>query len=146
MATTSPEASKAVVRRLLDEFFSQGKLDLADELVTPDYVNHDPATPLPGRGPDLIRQVARLYRTSFPDLRFTIEDQVAERDRVVTRWSATATHTAEFNGIPATGKRATVGGTQTDRFVDGKIAETWVNWDALGLLQQLGIIPPPGGH
>jgi steroid delta-isomerase-like uncharacterized protein len=74
-------------------------------------------------------------------VRLTIEDEIAEGDRVVTRWSARGTHEGEFFGIPATGKQATVTGVTIDRIIDGRIAESWTNWDTLGLLQQLGAIP-----
>ena len=82
-----------------------------------------------------------MYRGAFPDLHFTLEDVIGEGDRVVVRWTATGTHKAEVMGVPATGKRVAVTGIEVSRFADGKLAETWVNWDALGLLRQLGAIP-----
>ena len=85
-----------------------------------------------------------LYFTAFPDLHFTIEDQIAEGDRVVTRFTARGTHQGAFIGIPPTGKQGVVTGTGIDRFANGKIVEAWFNSDDLGLLQQLGVVPSPG--
>lgn len=134
-------ANKALPQRFLDEAFNAGRLDVVDELVTDDFVNHDPALPEQGRGPAAAKEVIAGYRAAFPDLRITTEAQVAEGDLVVTRWRATGTHEAELFGIPATGKQATVTGITIDRIVDGRIAESWNNWDTLGLLQQLGAVP-----
>jgi steroid delta-isomerase-like uncharacterized protein len=135
------EANKAISRRVVEEVFNQGRLEAADELVSPDFIGHDPALPEPMRGPDGLRAQAEGYRSAFPDMRLTIEDEIAEGDRVVTRWMARGTHQAELFGIPATGKQATVTGMTIDRIVDGRIVETWNNWDTFGLLQQLGAIP-----
>jgi steroid delta-isomerase-like uncharacterized protein len=135
------EANKAISRRVVEEIFNKGRLAAADELVTPDFVGHDPALPQPFRGPDGLRAQAEGYRSAFPDIRITIEDEIAEGDRVVTRWTARGTHEAELFGIRATGRQATVTGMTIDRIVDGRIVETWNNWDTFGLLQQLGAIP-----
>lgn len=135
------EANKAISRRVVEEIFNKGRLEAADELVTPDFVGHDPALPEPLRGPDGLRSQAEGYRSAFPDMRITIEDEIAEGDRVVTRWMARGTHEGELFGIPATGRQATVTGITIDRIVDGRIVETWNNWDTFGLLQQLGAIP-----
>lgn len=135
------EANKAIARRVVEDIFNAGRLEVADEIVTPDFVGHDPASPEPITGPEGLRRQAEGYRTAFPDVRLTIEDEIAEGDRVVTRWSARGTHEGELFGIPATGKQATVTGITIDRIDDGRIVETWTNWDTLGLLQQLGAIP-----
>lgn len=136
-----PEANKAISRRVVEEIFNGGRLEVADELVTRDFVGHDPALPEPLLGPAGLKAQAAGYRSAFPDLRITIEDEIAEGDRVVTRWIARGTHEAELFGIPATGKQTTATGITIDRIVDGRIAEQWNNWDTFGLLQQLGAIP-----
>jgi steroid delta-isomerase-like uncharacterized protein len=137
----SAESNKALARRLLDEAFNAGNIGVVDELVTADFVNHDSAAPEPTVGPDAAKASIKGYRAAFPDLRIAIEDQIADDDRVVTRWSAKGTHEGELMGMPATGKQATVIGITIDRIVDGRIAETWTNWDTLGMLQQLGVVP-----
>jgi steroid delta-isomerase-like uncharacterized protein len=135
------EANKAISRRVVEEIFNAGRLEAAEEIVAPDYVGHDPASPELITGPEGLKRQVDGYRTAFPDVRLTIEDEIAEGDRVVTRWRARGTHEGELFGIPATGKQATVTGVTIDRIVDGRIAESWTNWDTLGLLQQLGAIP-----
>jgi steroid delta-isomerase-like uncharacterized protein len=134
---------KAIARREIEEIFGGGNLDLADEIVAADYVGYDPALPEAIRGPEGIKQAAAGYRAAFPDLTVTVEEQVAEGDIVVTRWTARGTHQGELFGIAATGKQATVTGISIERIVDGKIAEDRTNWDTLGLLQQLGAVQTP---
>jgi steroid delta-isomerase-like uncharacterized protein len=135
------EANKAISRRVVEEIFNEGRLEAADELVAQDFVGHDPALPEPMKGPEGLKKQAEGYRMAFPGIRLTIEDEIAEGDRVVTRWTARGTHEGELFGIPATGREATVTGITIDRIVDGRIAEQWNSWDTFGLLQQLGAIP-----
>ena len=130
-----------IVRRAIDEVYNQGKLDVVDDLVSPDFVFH--ATSGDMHGPAGIKEYVATLRTAFPDLRITIEDQVAEGDRVVTRWSASGTHLGTFQGIPPTGKTATITGVDIDRLAGGRAVECWSNSDELGLLQQLGVVPVP---
>ena len=137
----SAESNKALSRRLMEEAFNAGNLDVVDELVATGFVNHDPATPESAVGPDAAKANISGYRAAFPDLRIKVEDQIADGDRVVTRWSAKGTHQGELLGIPPTGKQSTVTGITIDLFVDGRIAESWSNWDTLGMLQQLGVVP-----
>ena len=137
------EEIKAMVRRELEELYGAGNLDVADEIVAAEFVGHDSAMPDPIRGPAGVKEAVTGYRTAFPDLRMTIEAQVAEGDLVATRWKATGTHQGELFGIGPTGKQATVTGTSMTRVSGGKIAEDWTNWDTLGLLQQLGAVPAP---
>lgn len=136
-------ANKALSRRLVEEAFNAGRLEVVDELVARDYVGHDPSLPEDARGPDGVKELIAGYRAAFPDIRVTVEDQIAEGDMVVTRWAATGTHQGELMGMPATGKQGTVTGITIDRITDGKIVESWDNWDTLGLMQQLGAIPAP---
>jgi steroid delta-isomerase-like uncharacterized protein len=135
------EANKTISRRVIEEALNEGRLETVDELIAPTFVNHDPSATGELSGPDGMKQLVEGYRTAFPDLRVTIEDQLAEGDRVATRWTARGTHQGELMGIAATGKEATVTGLSIDRITDGKIVESWNNWDTLGLLQQLGVVP-----
>ena len=137
------EENKAVVRRFIEEVFGGGNLELIDELFAPHYVLHDPAVPGEVRGPEGIKQYVGMYRGAYPDTRFTIEDQIAEGDEVVTRWTGRGTHQGELMGIPPTGQEVAVTGIEFDRVSGGKFEETWVNYDALRMMQQLGVIPPP---
>lgn len=136
-------ANKALARRIVEEAFTAGRLEVVDELVARDYVGHDPSLPEDARGPEGVKELIAGYRAAFPDIRVTVEDQIAEGDRVVTRWAATGTHQGELMGMPATGKQGTVTGITIDRIADGKIVESWDNWDTLGLMQQLGAVPAP---
>lgn len=133
--------NKALARRLVEEAFNQGRLDVTEELVASDFVGHDPSLPEEVRGPAGVKEVIAGYRAAFPDIQITIEDQIADGDLVVTRWRATGTHQGELMGMPATGKQATVTGITIDRIADDQIVESWDNWDTLGLMQQLGAIP-----
>jgi steroid delta-isomerase-like uncharacterized protein len=135
------EANKQIARRIIEELFSEGRLEVADELFAPDAVGHDPAMPEPTRGPEGLKQSVAGYRGGFPDLRIRIEAQIAEGDLVTTRWTAVGTNSGEFWGQAPTGKQATVTGITIDRIADGRIVESWTNWDTFGLLQQLGMVP-----
>ena len=138
------ETNKTVSRRFFEEVFAKGKLNVLDEIITKDHVNSGPGSlPELPTGPEGAKQLVTVYRNAFPDIRFTIDEQIAEGDKVVTRWSADGTHKGELVGIPATGKTSTVTGITVDRFVNGKIAESWAIFDQFGMMQQLGVIPTP---
>jgi steroid delta-isomerase-like uncharacterized protein len=128
-------------KRIIEELFGGGNYDVAHELVSAGAVGHDPALPVPVNGPKGLIEAARGYRDAFPDLRMTADQSIAEGDYVATRWTGRGTHKGELFGIPATGKEATVTGISIDRWADGKIVESWTNWDTLGLLQQIGAVP-----
>jgi steroid delta-isomerase-like uncharacterized protein len=136
------ENNKTIVRRLIEEFWNKGNQSLADQLFAPIYTHHDASTPDFGKGPEGERKRSTLYRIAFPDLRLTVEDIIAEGETVMTRWSCHGTHKGDLNGIAPTGKQFTISGMTIFRFSNGKIVEGYVNWDALGLLQQLGVVPP----
>ncbi len=141
----STEENKAIVRRYWEEAWNKGNLAVVDELVAADFDGHpQPSDPDFGRGPEGVKRLVGMYRAAFPDVQMTIEDMLAERDRVLVRWTGRGTHTGELMGIPATGKSATVTGMFLSRIADGKIVEGWGNFDALGMLQQLGVVPSPG--
>ncbi len=135
------EKNKAVVRRLFEEVWNKGNLSVTDECFAPTYTHHDPSTPEFARGPEGEKRRATLYRAAFPDLRLTIEDLVAEEETVVARWSCRGTHRGDLSGIALTGKQITISGISIARFAGGKMIEGWVNWDAHGMLEQLGLAP-----
>ena len=140
----SAEENKAIVRREVEELYNpDGDLDAVDEIFTSDYILHDPSLPEGGRGPESARQLASAFRSAFPDLHTTFDDAVAEGDKVAYRWTASGTHEGELMGIPPTGNRMTITGTAIARISGGKIEEGWQNFDALGMMQQLGVIPSP---
>lgn len=135
-----PAENKATVRRFIEEAFNTGTLSVIDDLVAADYVNH--AAGLEGaRGPEGMKRFVTTYRTAFPDYTCTIEAQIAEGETVVTRWTVQGTHQGPLMGIPPTGKRVTLSGIVMDRLAHGKLAETWLQADVLGMLQQVGVIP-----
>lgn len=136
---TTIEANKANIRRVIEELYTRGDLSVAEELYSAKYIRHDPATPDVGTGLSGIKQVVNTYRTAFPDLELTVEDMVAEGDKVLGRWSARGTHRGELQGIAPTGKRFEIAGLTLMHIVDGRIVEEWTHWDVPGMLQQLGI-------
>jgi len=115
---------------------------LVDESFAPDFINHDPMVAVGGA--EGVKQLIASATGAFPDLHFTIEDMIAEGDRVTIRGTYQGTHQGDFMGIPATGKAATIPAIYILRMTQGKIAETWVVQDNLGMMQQLGVIPAPG--
>jgi steroid delta-isomerase-like uncharacterized protein len=135
------EGNKNLVRRLFEEVWNKGNLQVTDDLLTPNYAHHDSSTPDLGRGPEGEKKRATLYRTAFPDLRLTVEDIIAEGETVVARWSCRGTHKGDLNGIAPTGKRVNITGISIARFTNGKMSEGFVHWDALSLMQQLGVVP-----
>ncbi len=139
----STEENKAVVQRfneLIGEFFRTGDADALDEVLAPEFVYHQPGTP-----PDLesFKQFLPMFRAAFPDMSYTVEDMIAEGDKVVDRLTWEATHQGELMGIPPTGNKVRVTEMHISRIADGKIVERWGQPDRLGLMQQLGAIPPP---
>jgi steroid delta-isomerase-like uncharacterized protein len=135
----STEQNKALDRRLIEEGFSNGNIAVLDELIDKNCVDHTLA-PL-GLPQDLsgVKQFFTMFRSAFPDLHYTIEDVVAEGDKVVTRATWTGTQRGEFMGMPATNKKVTVSGIDIARWVNGKAVEHWAVQDMLGMMQQLGL-------
>ena len=128
----SSEENKALVRREQEELWNAtGNLDAAQELFVADHV-------------EAARQEAADFREGFPDVVSTIEDLIAEGDKVVARWRARATHQGEYRGIPPTGKEVEFTGISVYRIEAGKIAESWNEEDELGLMRQIGAVPEPG--
>jgi steroid delta-isomerase-like uncharacterized protein len=127
-------------RRLFEEAWSQGKIELFDELCSEGFVDHDPL--LGEANLDALKQRVRTYRAAFPDLTFTIEEIFAAGDRVITRWSAVGTFENELMGFAPTGEKPDpIEGIGISRFEDGKVVETWTQWDTLSFMKNLGAIP-----
>jgi len=136
------EQNKMIVRRFSEEVESQGNFAVADELLAHDFVSHTPLGE--AHGLEAAKQFGAMLRTAFPDLHVTVEDQIAEGDRVVTRWTCRGTHQGAFQGMPPTGKPIEIMGTTISRIANGKIVEQWGNPDLLSLMQQIGAVPAPG--
>ncbi len=136
------EENKAIVRRYYQEIWSEGELSLVDELFSPNYENHDPATPGEVlRGREAFKQFVGGFRTAFPDLKITITEQYAEGDTVVSGWTAGGTQRGPLMGMPASGRAGAVRGVTITHFAGGKIVRDDAVWDTLGLLKQLGAVP-----
>src|SRR5919205_2308833 len=139
------EENKAKARRLLEEAFGQGKVDVVDEVLDPNFVCYDPNSESGEvRGAATIKGEIEYFRNAVPDLTYTVEDQIAEGDKVVTRYMVSGTHQGEFFGVAPTGERIMMRGISIGRFEGGKMAEEWPEYDLLGVMRQLGAIPAPG--
>ncbi len=140
----STEENKAIVRRIYEEVLNKRSFDAADDIISANYDSH--RHPIPQQAPGLkgLKQAWTMALTGFPDLQFTVEDMIAEGDKVAVRLSHGGTHQGVFMGVAPTGKEARWTGNSIFRIADGKIVEGWVEGDHLGLMQQLGAIPAPG--
>lgn len=136
--------NKAVIRRIVDEVLTGGNLDLVDELFAPEYVPHDPSNPARPGGIEGAKQFAGMLHTGLSGVRYTVVEMVAEGDKVMYRWTLEGRHTGPFMGIPPTGRSIKISGIDAFRLDKGRIVESWVAADAMGMLQQLGVIPAPG--
>ena len=136
----SAEENKMLVRRVFEQMFNEGNLDVADELLAPGYVDHDPSLPQDVHGPEGFKEYVGMYRAAFPDLHVQIQDQLAEGDRVATRWTGTGTHNGELAGITPTGKQVTLPGMEIVRIANGKLVEGWEGYDSGTLMRQLGVM------
>jgi steroid delta-isomerase-like uncharacterized protein len=137
----SIEQHKAIARRWSEELWGQGNLAVADEIIAPDYIRHDPGDPFPAHGPEDVKRIVTMLRAMLPDMRIVVEDMVAEGDKVVSRYSSTATDTQGYMGQPPSGKVIHAVGIQLFRFAGNKIVESWAVRDDLGILRQLGLVP-----
>jgi steroid delta-isomerase-like uncharacterized protein len=138
----SAEGNKAIVRRFWG-VWEEGNIDLVDELLAPDYINHTPASPDQPTGPEGVKGVVAMFRSAIPDLRVVVEDMIAEGDKVVVRYTLEGTHEGELFGVPPTGQRLNIKSIAVERVSDGKIREHWRVTDSLDMMQQLGVIPAP---
>ena len=136
--------NKNIVRRLYDEVWNKRKLDVVTELISPSHALNEPFVSGSQVGPEMYRRRIQEFTSSFPDLRFTLDDLIAEKDKVVAVWVMSATHKGDFMNIPATGKKVSVEGITIHYIRNGKILDSNARWDAVGLLRQLGAFPPLG--
>ena len=136
----SSEQNKTIVRRLLEEPW-KGDLRVVDELVDPNYVGYVASSPEPLRGPDGFKENVATYRAAYSDARITVDEQIAEGDKVVTRWTGRGKHDGDLMGIAPTGKQVKVSGLTFSRLANGKVIEEYTNWDTFGMMQQLGVVP-----
>jgi steroid delta-isomerase-like uncharacterized protein len=139
----SPEELKAVDHRIVEEALNRGDQAVIDELVAPDFVDHANPPGLP-HGPEGFKVALTLFRSAFPDMHVTVEDHVAEGDRVARRMTIQGTHRGDLFGIPPTGKPMATTGIHLVRLAGGKLVEHWGINDDVGMLQQLGVVPGPG--
>ena len=139
----STEENKALARRFAEDIINRGNVDMVDEIYAPEYVDHDPNMPEDVHGPEGVKETYNMILGAFPDSEVTIEDQVAEGDKVVTRFRTRGTHQGETEAFgPPTGNQFEVTGITIEQFSEeGKIVEDWTNIDAVGLMQQLGLGP-----
>ena len=142
-ATSPPTDNKEIARRFMEECWNQGKMEAARELLADNCRYHDPVFPSLTSGAENIGQHITTCRNGLPDLNFTIDDTIAERNEVVIHWTGRGTHKANFLGMPPTNKQATVSGTSIFRIEGGKIAEQWADWNLMSLMEQLGISTAP---
>ena len=145
---TSIDSQRALSRRLYEEVFGAGHVDVADEILAESCVSHGPGTP-PAVGPGGIKAQAAVLRGAIPDLTVTLEDQLAEGDRVASRWSASGTNTGALRlpagAVPPTGAAIVFSEIRIDRYAGGRIVESWFLPDRLSLWQQLGLVPGGSG-
>ena len=139
-----PADVKAVVRRLYEEVWNKRRFEIASQIISPSHALNDSRMVGSAVGPDAYKRAVTQYIAAFPDLRFSIEDMVCEKDKVVVSWTITGTHKREFRGIPATNKKVSFDGITINYVSDGKIMDSLVSMDYFGLMQQLGAITEPG--
>ncbi len=131
-----------LVRRDPEELWTEGDLDVIEEIYAEEFVLHDPAAPDEPRDRDDYRDYVETYREAFPDVEYEVEDVIADGETATLRYTARGTHDGEFLGLEPTGDRVSISGMEMYRVEDGKITEMWTSYDALGLFQQLGVVPP----
>jgi steroid delta-isomerase-like uncharacterized protein len=135
--------NKMIDRRLIEEVWNRGDFSVVDQVVASDYIGHSSTPAGETHGPAGYKRFYATLRDAFPDFQVTVEDQIAEGDKVVTRWTARGTHKGEFQGIPPTGRQSAITGITIDRIANGKVVECWTNADDLGMMRLLGVVPAP---
>jgi steroid delta-isomerase-like uncharacterized protein len=140
MLAAMSQELKRIARLEIEEIFSKGNLDLVDEIVSPDYVIYDNGRAEPVRGRESLKAAVSAMRAAVPDFVVTVDEQLAEGDTVMTRWTATGTHAGTLFGLPPTGRPITMHGIDIERFVDGRIAEVRSIWDTYAVLRQIGAV------
>ena len=139
-----PADNNSIVRRLYEEIWNKKRLEILNELVSPSHALHGPNFSGSSIGPEAYKRQVALFLAGFPDLRWTIEDTITEKDKVVVVWNFTGTHKGEYMGVPSTNKKVSIDGITIHEIADGKIMDSYVNWDTWGLMQQLGVVPAHG--
>ncbi|HSR33060.1 MAG TPA: ester cyclase [Anaerolineae bacterium] len=140
----STEQNKEIVRQMVEEIFNRGNLSRADEFLAPDFIEREELPPGISRDREGVKQLTAMLRSAFPDFHATIDDMIAEGDKVVIRQTFSGTHKGEFMGVPPTGRSISIGVLDIIRIDGGKFVEHWGQMDNMGLMQQLGAIPEPG--
>lgn len=135
-------ANKAIVQRLYEEVWNRRKLEVISEIISPSHGLHVPTIPGSSVGPEAYKREVLRFLAGYPDLQWTVEDLIAEKDKVVACWTMSGTHKGDYMGIPATNKKVSVDGITIHHIAAGKIMDSYSNWDALGMMQQLGVVPP----
>lgn len=141
--TQSPEQNKKIVHRFVEECWNRGNMNTATELLTDRVRFHDPVFPNLNAGIQNIQNHIEQCRRAFPDLKFTIDDTIAERDEVVLHWTIRGTHSGPFLGMQPTNHKVTINGTSIYRLEGGKIAEAYANWNLGSMMAQLGVVELP---
>jgi steroid delta-isomerase-like uncharacterized protein len=129
------------IRRIFDEAFNVGNLEVVDEVLAPDHHTHITIGGTPN-GPQGLKLMIAIYRTAFPDLLCTVDDEIVEGDRVAARWTMRGTHKGPFLGNQPTGRPVEIQGMIFARLGNGRMVEDWTLIDHMGILQQIGVIPP----
>lgn len=137
-------ANKNIVRRLYDEVWNERKVEVINEIISPSHALHAPNISGSSIGPEAYKRNVLLFLTGYPDLHWTIEDTIAENDKVVACWTISGTHKGDYMGIPATNKKVSVDGITIHHIAHGKIMDSYSNWDVLGMMQQLGVVSALG--
>jgi steroid delta-isomerase-like uncharacterized protein len=135
-----------IVRCFFDDVCNARKLEITEALFTADHTYHDPSSPGIGAGPEGMKTLLSTYQRAFRDAHWAVHEMLVSGDTVITRWTGSGIHTGELNGIPPSGKSVSVDGVWIHRVAGGRIRESWNLWDALGLLQQIGVMPAPAAQ
>ena len=135
--------NKAIIRRLYEEVWNKRKLEVISEIISPSHALHGPNVVGSAVGPEAYKRQLLSFLAGFSDLHWTIEDMIAEEDKVVACWTISGTHRGEYMGIPATNKKVSMDGMTIHHLAGGRIMDSYGNWDLLGMMQQLGAIPAP---
>ncbi len=133
---------KAIVRRLYEEVWNKRRLEVANELISPSHAVHGTTISGSSVGPEAYKHQVALFIAGFPDLRFTIEDTIAEKEKVACYWTISGTHKGEYMGVPATNRKVSVDGITIHHVARGKIIESYINWDVWSMMEQFGVVRP----
>ena len=132
------DENKTIVRQLYEEVWNKRRLELVEEIISPSHALHDPNLTDSAIGPEAYKRQVTRFIIAFPDLRFNVEDMFGEKDKLAVAWTISGTHKGEFMGIAPTNKKVSVDGITLNHIVNGKIMDSYISWDTLGLMRQLG--------